>query len=125
MMANKRYMTVQVVIPNIHKVVEGLGVDERGEVQAHVTNEIFERLLPYLPLKFGSLRRSAAVAGTKHIVVASPYARAQFFGVTRTGKPFNYEPTGPKVGSHWDRRLKEDEGAAILADANKFVKGLR
>lgn len=121
-MANKKFMTMQVVVPGIHEVVRDLGVDETGAVQKFVTKDILEHLIPYIPLKYGTLRESATIIGGDIIRVDMPYARAQFFGVTSRGVPFDYEPTGPKVGSHWDRRMKADESEQILADANKFVR---
>ncbi len=124
-MANKKYMTMQVVVPGIHEVVEGLGVNETGAVQQFVTQRIFDKLKPYLPFKIGKLRDSARIYNPTIIRVDTVYARAQFFGVTSKGAPFKYEPTGPKVGSHWDRRLKADEGAEIVAEANRLVKGMR
>ena len=102
-----------------------LGVGELGDVQRFVTQEVFRRIRPYLPLREGDLRASARVEGPTTIRVDTPYARAQFFGVTREGVPFDYEPTGAKVGSHWDRRLAADEGRAIAAKATAYARRRR
>ena len=118
-------MTVQTTIPDIHKLKQGLGVDKQGALQVHVTNVILKNLIPYIPLKVGTLRGSARVADSTHIKVSTPYARAQFFGVTREGEPFDYEPTGPSVGAHWDRRMTAERGKAILADAKRYARRLR
>lgn len=115
-------MRMSVAIPRIHELKQGLGVDEQGDLQRHVTKEIFARLEPYLPKKQGDLRSSGEIIGNALIRYTTPYARAQFFGVTREGKPFDYESTGPKVGAHWDRRMVADEGAAILEDARQYVR---
>lgn len=123
-MAKKRF-TVRTSIPGTAELAKKLGVDANGDVQRHVTEEVYGRLLPYIPLKTGDLRRSVSIVHDQLIKVDSPYARAQFFGVTEEGKPFDYQPTGTKVGSHWDRRLVADEGAAIVADAERYARRRR
>lgn len=117
---SKRFV-VKTTLPVSSAILKKLGVDPDGKVQQFVTDEIYKRLIPYIPFKTGNLR-SMAEKRHRSIVVLDVYARAQFFGVTKEGKPFDYEPTGPKVGSHWDRRLKADEGRSIVAAANRFVR---
>lgn len=120
---SKRFV-VKTTLPVSSAMLKKLGVDPDGKVQQFVTDEIYKRLLPYIPFKTGNLR-SMAEKRHRSIVVLDVYARAQFFGVTKSGKPFDYEPTGPKVGSHWDRRLKVDEGRSIVAAANRYVRSRR
>ena len=123
-MANKPFLTMRTRLPSHPEAMAKLGVDERGKVQQHVTEEVFRRIGPYIPFKSGNLRGTAFVKTPTSIRVWARYARVQFFGVTKSGKPFNYNRNGnPKAGSHWDRRLMADEGAAIVADANRFVRG--
>ena len=114
-------------LPGAEELKKKLGVDRTGRVQNYVTDDIFARLIDYIPLKSGRLRLSAKKQSSTEIAVGGgvPYARAQFFGVTKSGRPFDYAPTGAKVGAHWDRRLTQNEGAQIVADANKYVKGLK
>lgn len=120
-MANANRSVMRTNIPTNAEIMRRLGVDARGDVQKHVTDEVFRRLIPYIPLKTGALRSKADIASNTKITVSGVYARAQFFGVTRKGVPFNYQPTGAKVGSHWDRRLIADEGRAIAADATRYA----
>lgn len=116
--------TVKTVLPPETKIRSILGVDSNGDVQKYVTNEIFKRLKPYIPKQSGKLRQAAKVKSPRLIEVVSPYAKKQFFGVTKSGQPYNYNHAtgGAKAGSHWDRRLVADEGKAIVADANKYVR---
>ena len=120
-------MTVNTVLPPETKIRSILGVDAGGDVQKFVTNEIFNRLKPYIPKNTGKLRESATVRDSRHIVVQSPYAKKQFFGVRKDGMPYHYNTAagGAKAGSHWDRRLVADEGQAIVAGANKYVRSRR
>lgn len=116
--------TVKTVLPPETKVKSILGVDADGDVQRFVTEDIFRRLLPYIPKKTGKLRDAAKIKSPRRITVNAAYAKVQFFGVTKQGVPFDYNTVtgGAKAGSHWDRRLIADEGKAIVADANRYVR---
>lgn len=122
-MAKKQFIVKHQYLPGIAQIKNKLGVDEKGRVQQFVTEEIHTRIVDYIPIKTGALRLSTKISSPTRITVDMPYARAQFFGVTKFGKPFHYSNTGAKVGSHWDRRLVQNEGSAIVAKANAFVKG--
>ena len=116
-------------LPNMPEFKTKLGVDKSGRVQNFVTDEVFMRLIDYIPLKSGRLRLSAKKDSPTRISVGGsgiPYARAQFFGVTKSGVPFDYNTAaGAKIGSHWDRRLVQSEGAQIVENANKYVRRLK
>ncbi len=116
-------------LPNTAEIKSKLGVDKTGRVQNFVTDDVFTRLIDYIPFKSGRLRLSAKKESSTRISVGGagiPYARAQFFGVTKSGIPFDYNTAaGAKIGAHWDRRLVQSEGAQIVANANKYVKGLK
>ena len=122
MSKSRRWMRLEIVIPNSYQLAKGLGVDEQGDVQRYFTRQVFERLEPYLPKKEGDLRASGEIIGNSLIQYSTPYTRAQFFGVTREGVPFKYKPTGEKVGAHWDRRLAADEGEQILEDVRQYMR---
>lgn len=125
-MARKTGITMRVNLPPTRRFVGILGTDELGDVQRYVTEAVARRLPPYLPKESGVLRASMAIVGPTRIRVTTPYARAQFFGVTRHGEPFRYDTSeGPKVGAHWDRRLATDEGRAIAAEVQRYVRKRR
>ena len=114
---------VSTQVPGLRQVAKHLGVDEQGEVQQYVTKEILHRLPTYMPRKHGTLISKMHQTKRTMIQVDGPYARAQFFGVTKKGQPFKYDTSSnPKAGSHWDRRLIADEGAAIAAKVQRYVK---
>ena len=118
----------QAKLPNAGELKKRLGVNKTGRVQQYVTDDIFSRIIDYIPLKSGRLRLSAKKESPTIIKVGGsgiPYARAQFFGVTKSGVPFDYDTaTGAKIGAHWDKRLVQNEGSQIVENANKYVKGL-
>lgn len=116
-------MTVKTALPSAPDALKQLGVDESGKVQRLATDEIFNRLIDYIPYKSGSLRATASVKSANRIRVDGKYARVQFFGVTKSGRPFNYDRTrAPKAGSHWDRRLVAAEGEKIVKSINRQIK---
>lgn len=126
-MAKRKQLVMKRIMPSMSEVTKKLGVDEAGEVQKFVTEEVFRRLVPYIPEKTGHLRETAFVKRPWRIRVWAEYAKRQFFGVAKGGVPFDYDTVvgGPKAGSHWDRRLMADEGDAIVAAANRYVKTLK
>ncbi len=125
-MAKKKPLKYQMRMKvNDYGVIErNLGVSKTGRVQRFVTDEVFTRLIDYIPKQSGTLRSMMQKESDTKIIVTSPYVRVQFFGVTKRGKPFNYDTVtgGAKAGSHWDRRLMQDEGAAIVAKTNRFIR---
>lgn len=126
MARRKQGFIVKTRLPNSMQTRQILGVDNRGAIQDFVTNEIMKRIVPYIPKLSGELRASLQKDSSILLSVKSSYARVQFFGVTKSGRPFNYSPLGgAKAGSHWDRRLVADEGKQIVAAANKFVRSRR
>lgn len=114
---------VKTQVPGLRRAAVHLGVDEQGEVQRKVTEEVFKRLPAYMPKKTGALVAGMHIERPTRITVDGPYARAQFFGTTRTGAEFDYDTTAnPKAGPHWDRRMIADEGAAICAAVQRFAR---
>ena len=118
-------MVVKTQIPGLRRVAVKLGVDEQGDVQKYVTNEVMKRLPAYMPKKTGELESKMRMSKPTQIHVEGPYARVQFFGVTKHGVPFAYDTSAnPKAGSHWDRRMVADEGNAIRAKVQRRVNML-
>lgn len=116
-------MVVKTQIPGLRRIATHLGVDEQGDVQKYVTNEIMKRLPHYMPKKSGHLISLARITKPTQIHVEGPYARKQFFGKTKDGKPFNYSTqSNPNAGPHWDRRLVASEGEAIRAKVQRYVR---
>lgn len=122
-MANKRFMTVRTSMPDVFKSMKRLGVDKDGRVQERVTRLIFDNLKDFMPRESGQLESKMHVVDKTYIHVDGPYARAQFFGVTREGVPFKYDNLNPQGGSHWDRRMVAERGRQILEEINRFVSG--
>lgn len=111
-------------MPQVRAVVHRLGLDEGGRVQECVTSEVFSRIKKYMPRQSGALADDKTRREGKTLIkVDGPYARAQFFGVTKEGRPFGYDlAANPNAGPHWDRRLAAAEGRAIAAKAERAAR---
>lgn len=115
---------MRVSLPQVGTVARRLGVSEDGEVQKAVTREVLGRIKAYMPKKTGELSEGKTrMESSAKITVDGPYARAQFFGVTSDGAPFEYDTSrNPKAGPHWDRRLASEEGRAIAAKVERLAR---
>lgn len=116
-------MYVRTTVPGLRRVAAHLGVDEQGDVQRLVTAEVVGRMRAYMPRRTGALEASLRRISDTLVMADSPYARAQFFGVTADGRPFRYDRTAnPKAGPHWDRAMMAEQGEAIRAKAQRYVR---
>jgi hypothetical protein len=109
-------------MPSLFKAMKRLGVDRDGDVQSHLTDLVLDNLKDFMPRESGTLESRMHKDDGTSIRVEGPYARAQFFGVTRKGKPFRYDNLNPKGGSHWDRRMVAERGRKIVAQMNRYVR---
>lgn len=101
------------IIGHVHfKEVEQLlaehGLNDGGEVQKFIDDEVIRKSLEYMPERDSVLKESArlqTVIGSGKIVQDQWYARYQYYGVlfvdpiTLKGSFYN-----PKTGRHWSRK---------------------
>lgn len=119
-----KFATIRTELPNTYELMKKLGVDEDGAVQNRATDLIMANLPDYMPKASGRLIGGMWKRKPTRVHIDGPYARVQFFGVTKDGKPFDYsKQKNPQGGSHWDRRMVADRGAAITAELQRFAKG--
>lgn len=110
------------IVGHIHfKEVEQLlaehGLNDGGEVQKFIDNEVMRHSLPYMPNLNGVLQNammSQTVIGSGEIRQNTPYARYQYYGVLFvdpiTLKGSFYDA---RTGRHWSRK-----GVAKILDPN-------
>ena len=111
----------------VKKIMEGLGVAERGRVQQFATERILFRMRPYMPYLTGAMeeRQTQATSPTT-IHVGAPYARYVYNGVSASGRPLEYTTTHhPKAGPHWDDALMKEEGALIAEELQDYVRSMK
>lgn len=131
--------------PNADELTRGLGLEEYGEVQRFIDNEVIRLSDPYVPFQRGNLRNSALQythIGSGVVEYNTPYAHFQWVGrVMRwpTGTGTTYAPRGehkvystipgrseltyqgaPMRGKEWVKRMIE-EGDGM----NRLLHGIR
>lgn len=95
------------------------GLDEGGRVQRKIDEEVLrlcEPLAPKLNNKLIPSGKTGTNVGSGEVCYNVPYARYQYYGKSRSGKPLNYTHlTGhEKAGSFWFERMKAAHKDEIL-----------
>lgn len=135
----------------VQKIMDGLGVTARGDVQMFHTANVRRRIQKYMPYRSGATIKFMIIQSPvdePFIHVDQEYARYLYKGkvwvdpVTRaagfltengwrsrrgvpkveTDRDIEYDTTkNPKAGPFWDRELIAAEGAAMQADLQAYV----
>ena len=87
-----------------------LGINRNGKIQKFFVNECYKAMDKYVPMNEGNLRTNVDIQ-PDHITYESPYAHAQYVGMT-TGPVKNY--TTPGTGPYWDKRMWSVDGPKII-----------
>ena len=106
-------------IKPVSKIKAKLGIEPNGRVQKFFTNTCYKHMDKYVPMRTGDLRTNVNVEEDS-ITYQSPYAHAQYVGVT-TGKVKNY--TTPGTGPYWDKRMKSAEMKQVVKEVQNYVGG--
>lgn len=117
-------ITIEKRIMPTSDVIKRLGVDERGKVQRFATEQIRVRMKPYMPWRTGFTATDLTYSDSPTtVLVAAPYARYLYNGVSRKGNPLNYTHTvNPMAGPRWDRTMAQREGAKIAQAIEAYAK---
>ena len=125
-MAKKKLVTMKVMFPTMPQALAKLGVDENGDVQAKLTQEVFKNLKDFMPKKTGRLIAGMSIPVPTKVRVEGVYARFLFFGLTRKGNPVNYsKEANPNAGPNWDKRMVAARGKAIAAKVQRYARKRR
>lgn len=117
-------ITIEKRIMPTSDIIKRLGVDERGKVQRFATEQIRVRMKPYMPWRTGFTATDITYSDSPTtVLVAAPYARYLYNGVSRKGNPLNYTHTvNPMAGPRWDRTMAQREGAKIAQAIEAYAK---
>lgn len=119
-----KFVTIRAELPEAHEAMRKLGVDKDGDVQDKATDLIMANLPDFMPRKSGRLIAGMWKRKRNRVHIDGPYARSQFFGITKSGVPFNYSrQKNPQAGPNWDRRMAAARGKAIAAELQRYVRG--
>ena len=97
-----------------------LGIEPNGRVQKFFTNTCYKHMDKYVPYREGFLRSNVDIQSDS-ITYESPYARYQYNGISKSGKPLNY--TTPGTGDHWDERMKSAEMQDVVKEVQEYIGG--
>lgn len=98
-------------------------LEDGGAAQKVFANEILAKANPYVPLDTGMLKGNVSMSlDGKQITYHSPYANYQYKGISKNGKPLNYEGS-PMRGKEWIKRMWADRKDDIEKAVADFVGG--
>ncbi|MBQ7798745.1 MAG: hypothetical protein IJ371_06460 [Clostridia bacterium] len=97
-----------------------LGIEPNGRVQKFFSNTCYKHINKYVPMDEGNLRINADVKADS-ITYESPYARYQYYGISKSGKPLNYRTPG--TGDYWDKRMVSAEMEQVVQEVQNYIGG--
>lgn len=97
-----------------------LGIEPNGRVQKFLTNTCYKHMDKYVPRDEGNLRTIVDIKADS-ITYESPYAKHQYYGVSKNGKPLNYRTPG--TGDYWDKRMVSAEMQNVVEEVQNYVGG--
>ena len=92
-----------------------------GEGQRFLTSEVKRLSDGHVPLDVGILKSNVTM-DVNSITYKSVYARYQYYGVSKNGKPLNYQGS-PRRGKFWDKKMLSIKKDELLKSIAKFVGG--
>ncbi len=118
-------MAVSFTITIPEKLLRERGVENFGKVQRQLDSDVLNYAAEFVPKDTGNLINSGR-AGTKIgsgiICYNAPYARMQYYGISKNGKKLKYRGGG-KRGSHWFDRMKATHKYTLLKNAAILAGG--
>lgn len=104
----------------ISQIKADLGIDVNGKVQKFFTDTCAKHMDKYIPKDTGALRSNIDKTDNS-ITYESPYAHAQYVGITNGGEVRNY--TTPGTGPYWDKRMTSAEMGIVVKEVQRYVNG--
>lgn len=105
------------------QIKKRLGIDPTGPVQAFFTDTCADHMDKYVPIDTGALSITID-KGTDYITYESVYAKYQYNGVSKNGKPLDYSNSHlkhPYAGDHWDKRMVSAEMKDVIKEVQEYV----
>ena len=105
----------------VSQIKADLGINPNGRVQRFFTDTCYRHMDKYVPKETGNLRNIVS-KNVDSITYESPYAHAQYVGVTK-GPVRNY--TTPGTGPYWDKRMVSAEMQEVIKETQEYLNGNR
>ena len=97
-----------------------LGIEPNGRVQKFFTNTCYKHMDKYVPQRDGNLRTIVDIQADS-ITYEQEYAKYQYKGISKSGKPLNYKTPGN--GSYWDKRMVSAEMEQVVQEVQDYIGG--
>ena len=109
----------RVELPNADEIAKEFGCEPYGKAQTIVDSTIVMYSAPYTPRDEGILQGSVnSSIGSGLLEYDVPYASYVWNGVSKNGKPLNYQKKNPLAGKEWVERAMADH----LEDVCRIVE---
>ena len=113
----------------IGKIIANLGLENGGEVHAFFTATCAKAMDKYVPYDNGDLSETVVKNGiptenvtADTITYAQPYAHYVYAGISRSGKPLNYQTDKHALATHhWPEKMVSAEGQDVVRQVQKFI----
>ena len=95
-----------------------LGIEPNGRVQKFFTNTCYKHMDKYVPQRDGNLRTIVDIQSDS-ITYEQDYAKYQYNGISKSGKPLNYKTPG--TGPYWDKRMVSAEMEQVVQEVQDYI----
>lgn len=119
----------KVVMKPIGTIIANLGVGDDGEVHAFFTSTCAKAMDKYVPYDNGDLAETVIKDGqpTENVTVdtityAQPYAHYVYNGISKSGKPLNYQTDKHELATHhWAEKMVTAEGEDVVRQVQNYI----
>lgn len=137
-------MRYRLLLNPIAQIVRDKGLAEGGAVQRFHTHNVLRRIIRYMPYRSSQLIKltiNQTDIRKRYIVTQAPQAKFLYYGKLMVGihsgspyarrnepkkvvnKALRYDKTkNPQAGPFWDRALSANEGAALQAELQRYIR---
>ena len=97
-----------------------LGIEPNGRVQKLFTSTCAKHMDKYVPMREGDL--ADYHLENDAVVYEQLYARYQYNGISKSGKPLKYrEDKHPLATHHWDKKMVSAEMQDVVKEVQDYI----
>lgn len=112
-------MPVKMAPTSVIKI--NLGLEPNGKVSKFATQTCAIHMDKYVPYDKGNLA-DYRIEGN-NIIYQQPYAKYQYYGVSKSGKKLVYNPEKhPLATSYWDKEMWNAEKQDVISEIQEFIR---
>lgn len=97
-----------------------LGIEPNGRVQKLFTSTCAKHMDKYVPMREGDL--ADYHLENDAVVYEQLYAKYQYNGISKSGKPLNYrKDKHPLATHHWDKKMVSAEMKDVIKEIQDYI----